>query len=263
MADMDNKADDPMDQLLSLMEQLRGPNGCPWDKKQNHESLRPYVVEEAYEVVEAIDNGNQKEIKEELGDLLLQIVFHSQIARENDQFTFDDVVKGISDKLERRHPHVFGGEQAMDEEEALAHWERMKVEKEGKSKSNRHRGTPILHRALRLQEKAVGFGFDWEQTSQLLDKLEEEIGEIREAMESGDQEQITEEIGDLFFMAVNLARFLEIHPADALELSITKFSNRFQSMKNKAKTLSRSLESMDLEEMESLWEEAKLEEKKN
>jgi tetrapyrrole methylase family protein/MazG family protein len=238
MTDMDSKVNNPMDQLLFLMEQLRGPNGCPWDKKQNHESLRPYVVEEAYEVVEAIDNGNQ-------------------------QFTFDDVVRGISDKLERRHPHVFGGEQAMDEDEALSHWERMKVEKEGKSKSNRHRGTPILHRALRLQEKAVGFGFDWEQTSQLLDKLEEEIGEIRKAMESGDQEQITEEIGDLFFMAVNLARFLEIHPADALELSITKFSNRFQSMKNKAKTLNRSLESMDLEEMESLWEEAKAEEKKN
>ena len=262
MADMDNNSKKPIDHLLSLMEQLRGSEGCPWDKKQTHESLRPYVVEEAYEVVEAIDNENREEICEELGDLLLQIIFHSQIARENGQFTFDDVVKGISDKLERRHPHVFGDEQAMTEEEALVHWERMKVEKEGKDKSKRHRGTPILHRALRLQEKAVGFGFDWEETSQLLDKLEEEIGEIREALESGDEESVTGEIGDLLFMAVNLARFIEVHPADALELSMTKFSNRFQSMKDRAKSLDRSLEGMDLDEMESLWEEAKAEEKR-
>ncbi len=217
MADRSDNSNKPMDHLLSLMEQLRGPDGCPWDRKQDHESLRPYVVEEAFEVVDAIDNGNRKDIQEELGDLLLQIVFHSQIAKENGQFTFDDVAQGISDKLERRHPHVFGGEEAMDEEQALAHWERMKVEKEGKESGKRHRGTPILHRALRLQEKAVGFGFDWEQTSQLLEKLDEEIGEIRDAMESGNREQITEEIGDLLFMAVNLARFLQIHPADALD----------------------------------------------
>jgi tetrapyrrole methylase family protein/MazG family protein len=261
MADMDNNNGKPMDHLLSLMEQLRGSDGCPWDRKQTHESLRPYVVEEAYEVVEAIDNGNREEIQEELGDLLLQIVFHSQIAQENGQFTFDDVVNGISEKLERRHPHVFGDEEAMNEEEALVHWERMKVEKEGKDKSKRHRGTPILHRALRLQDKAVGFGFDWEETSQLLEKLEEEIREIREALESGNKEEITEEVGDLLFMAVNLARFLEIHPADALELSMTKFSNRFQSMKDRAKAQDRSLESMNLDEMESLWEEAKAEEK--
>jgi uncharacterized protein YabN with tetrapyrrole methylase and pyrophosphatase domain len=151
----------------------------------------------------------------------------------------------------------------MNEEEALVHWERMKVEKEGKDKSKRHRGTPILHRALRLQDKAVGFGFDWEETSQLLDKLEEEIGEIREALESGSREEVTGEIGDLLFMAVNLARFLEIHPADALELSMTKFSKRFQSMKDRAKAQDRPLESMDLNEMENLWDEAKREEKKN
>lgn len=261
MADRRDNNRKPIDHLLSLMEQLRGPTGCPWDRKQDHESLRPYVVEEAYEVVEAINGGNGEEIREELGDLLLQIVFHSQIARENGRFTFDDVVRGISDKLERRHPHVFGDVQALTEEEALVHWERMKVEKEGKDRSKRHRGTPVLHRALRLQEKAVGFGFDWEQTSQLLEKLEEEIGEIRKALESGDEEEIAGEIGDLIFMAVNLARFLEIHPADALELSITKFSNRFQSMKDRAKAQNRSLHDMDIEEMERLWEEAKGEEK--
>lgn len=250
-------AEKPIDRLIDLMAQLRGPAGCPWDRKQTHGSLKPYVIEEAFELVDAIDGEDAGEVKEELGDLLLQIVFHCQIAREEERFDFDGVVQAISEKLLRRHPHVFGGKPAADEEDALQNWERIKAEKEGKRRSKRHSGTPILHRALRLQEKAVGFGFDWEESGQLLDKLEEEMGEIRAALEAEDREAVAEEIGDLLFMAVNLARFLEIHPEEALELSIGKFRKRFRAMEERAHQLNRSLGEMDIDEMEELWQQAK------
>ena len=251
----------PIDELLEIMATLRGPEGCPWDKEQTHESLKPYVVEEAYELVEAVDGGENGEIREELGDLLLQIIFHSQIAAETGSFDFDDVIRGINEKLLRRHPHVFGDEKAVDEVEALKNWERIKVETEGKKKTKRHPGTPILHRALRMQEKAVSLGFDWEETSQLFEKLEEEINEVREAVASGDREEITEEIGDLLFMAVNLSRFLDIHPEDALEGSMSKFGKRFRTMEEMAAKGERSLEEMNLDEMEKYWERAKKNEK--
>ncbi|MCK5350949.1 nucleoside triphosphate pyrophosphohydrolase, partial [bacterium] len=222
---------------------------------------KPYVVEEAYELVEAVDGGENGEIREELGDLLLQIIFHSQIAAETGSFDFDDVIRGINEKLLRRHPHVFGDEKAVDEVEALKNWERIKVETEGKKKTKRHPGTPILHRALRMQEKAVSLGFDWEETSQLFEKLEEEINEVREAVASGDREEVTEEIGDLLFMAVNLSRFLDIHPEDALERSLSKFGKRFRTMEEMAVKDERSLEEMNLAEMEAYWQEAKKDEK--
>jgi tetrapyrrole methylase family protein/MazG family protein len=251
----------PIEELLEIMATLRGPEGCPWDKEQTHESLKPYVVEEAYELVEAVDGGENGEIREELGDLLLQIIFHSQIAAETGSFDFDDVIRGINEKLLRRHPHVFGDEKAVDEVEALKNWERIKVETEGKKKTKRHPGTPILHRALRMQEKAVSLGFDWEETSQLFEKLEEEINEVREAVASGDREEVTEEIGDLLFMAVNLSRFLDIHPEDALERSLSKFGKRFRTMEEMAAKDERSLEEMNLDEMEGYWQEAKKNEK--
>ena len=251
----------PIDELLEIMATLRGPEGCPWDKEQTHESLKPYVVEEAYELVEAVDGGENGEIREELGDLLLQIIFHSQIAAETGSFDFDDVIRGINEKLLRRHPHVFGDEKAVDEVEALKNWERIKVETEGKKKTKRHPGTPILHRALRMQEKAVSLGFDWEETLQLFEKLEEEINEVREAVASGDREEITEEIGDLLFMAVNLSRFLDIHPEDALERSLRKFGKRFRTMEEMVAKGERSLEEMNLDEMEGYWQEAKKNEK--
>ena len=247
----------PIDELLYIMAMLRGPEGCPWDREQTHESLKPYAVEEAYELVEAVDGGENGEIREELGDLLLQIVFHGQIASEAGTFDFDDIVRGINEKMRRRHPHVFGNEKVDGVEDVLKNWERIKSETEGKKKTKRHRGTPILHRALRLQDKAVSLGFDWEETSQLFDKLEEEINEIREAVVTGDHEEITQEIGDLLFMAVNLSRFLDIHPEDALERSMAKFSQRFGEMEELAAEGGRSLEEMKLEEMEKYWEEAK------
>ncbi len=251
----------PIDELLEIMATLRGPEGCPWDKEQTHQSLKPYVVEEAYELVEAVDGGENGEIREELGDLLLQIIFHSQIAAEAGRFDFDDVTREINEKLVRRHPHVFGDKRAIDVEEVLQNWERIKTETEGKKKTKRHPGTPILHRALRMQEKAVSFGFDWEETSQLLEKLEEEVAEVREAVATGSREEITEELGDLFFMAVNLSRFLDIHPEDALEHSMSKFGKRFRTMEEMAAKGERSLKEMNLAEMEAYWQEAKKNEK--
>lgn len=247
----------PIDELLEIMATLRGPGGCPWDREQTHGTLRPYVVEEAYELVEAVDGGQNGEIREELGDLLLQIVFHSQIASESGKFDFDDVAKGICEKLLRRHPHVFGNEEAVNEIQALKNWERIKTETEGKKRRKRHPGTPILHRALRLQEKAVSYGFDWEETDQLFDKLEEEMKEIREAVAIGDQEKITEEVGDLLFMAVNLSRYLKIHPEDALERSLDKFRKRFHFMEELVAKDGLLLENMDLCHMEEYWERAK------
>ena len=251
----------PIDELLQIMAKLRGPDGCPWDQEQTHESLKPYVVEEAYELVEAVDGGEADEIREELGDLLLQIVFHGQIASEAGSFDFDDIVRGINEKLLRRHPHVFGDEKAHGVEEVLKNWERIKMETEGKKKVKRHRSTPILHRTLRMQDKAVSYGFDWEETHQLFEKLEEEIAEIREAVEVGEKDKIAEEIGDLLFMAVNLSRFLDIHPEDALEQSLTKFSARFRKMEELTERDNRSLEDMKIDEMEEYWERAKKGEK--
>jgi tetrapyrrole methylase family protein/MazG family protein len=253
----------PLEELLWIMETLRGPKGCPWDREQTHGSLRPYVIEEAYELVEAVEGGKNSEIREELGDLLLQIVFHCQIASEERQFDFDDVVKGISEKLIRRHPHVFGGEEAVDAQHALLNWERIKEETEGKTRVKRHPLTPILHRALRLQEKAVSYGFDWDETQQLFDKLDEEIAEIKDALSHSDKDRVTEEIGDLLFMAVNLSRFLDVHPEDALERSLTKFGKRFRSMEEMAGKDAKSLADLDLAEMEEYWQKAKNQESGN
>jgi len=255
------KGQTPIQKLLDLMRQLRGPEGCPWDREQTPESLRPYIIEEACELVDAIEDGDPSDIQEELGDLLLQVVFQCQLANEAGRFSFDDAVKGINEKLIRRHPHVFGGEGAMTGDEATEHWERIKYETEGKIRTDRPAGLPVLHRALRLQEKAVSFGFDWEKPEDLLDKLAEELGEIRSALDSGDREWLFEEVGDLFFMTVNLSRFLNIHPDDAIEGSLIKFRKRFKSMERQAKRENRSLEEMDIDEMEELWEVAKREEK--
>jgi tetrapyrrole methylase family protein/MazG family protein len=251
----------PIDELLEIMSILRGPEGCPWDREQTHESLKPYVVEEAYELVDAIEGGQNGQIKEELGDLLLQIVFHSQLGSERGRFDFDDVIRGITEKLLRRHPHVFGDEKAADGEEALKNWERIKAETEGRKEKVRHPGTPILHRALRMQEKAVGFGFDWEKTPQLIEKIEEELGEVREAIARENREEITDEIGDLLFMVINLSRFLDIHPEEALERAMSKFSKRFLVMEAMAARDDRTLDEMELKEMEEYWERAKMDEK--
>jgi len=248
--------------LLAIMEKLRSPEGCPWDREQTPASLRPYIIEEAHETVEAITAGDSEEVREELGDLLLQVVFQAQLAREEGRFDFEDVARGICEKLLRRHPHVFGDRRAADADEALRNWERIKAEQEGKTARKRERHMPILHRALRLQEKAAGFGFDWVEPAQLLDKVREETEEVREAMSSGDRGRMREEVGDLLFMVVNLARFVEVHPDEALEGALAKFDRRFAHMESRATEKGRKLGDLSLEEQELLWQEAKRMEKR-
>lgn len=250
-----------IDRLLGIMERLRSPEGCPWDREQTPSSLRPYIIEEAHETVEAITGGDPEEVREELGDLLLQVVFQAQIARENGQFDFEGVARGICEKLLRRHPHVFGETKAANAVEALASWERIKAEQEGKTTRKRERHMPVLHRALRLQEKAAGFGFDWEEPSQLLDKVREETDEVREALGLSDRGRLKEEVGDLLFMVVNLARFLDVHPDEALEGALAKFDRRFAHMEKRASEQGRKLGDLALEEQERLWQEAKRGEK--
>ncbi len=243
------------------MEKLRSPEGCPWDRKQTHESLLPYLLEETYEVVDAVKKGNDEELKEELGDLLLQVVFHSQIAKERGAFDIKDVVDAISKKLIHRHPHVFGDrEDIKTAEDVNREWERLK-EKEGKKKESFLDGIPesmpALERAYKLQKRAAKVGFDWENFDGIKKKLIEELSEIEAELKRGDREKLEEEVGDLLFMAVNLARFLGIHPEIALRKANEKFERRFHHIEERAKEMGKNLEEMTLDEMEALWQEAK------
>jgi tetrapyrrole methylase family protein/MazG family protein len=245
--------------LVDVMKRLRGKGGCPWDREQNHESLKPYLIEEAYEVLDAIDKNNDKALREELGDLLLQIVFHAQIAAEENRFTIEDVAAAIVEKLRRRHPHVFGEITVKDSDEVLRNWEEIK-KGEGKESvlSGVPGGLPALLRARRVQEKAKRVGFDWDSIDGVMAKVNEEMRELKEASESGDRVRVDEEFGDLLFSLVNFSRFLRVDAEDSLRKTIDKFSSRFQRMERLAREKGKSsLESCTLEEMDRLWEEAK------
>ncbi len=254
------------DQLVGIMARLRGENGCPWDREQNHHTLKQYIIEEAYEVLDAIDSGDMPHLKEELGDLLLQVVFHSQLASERGDFTVDDAILGICEKLIRRHPHVFAESDAKTPQEVLNQWEAIKRnEKEGEpTKSVLHgvpRGMPALLRATRLQKKAKTVGFDWDTTDEAFAKVDEEYHEFREAIAKNDSEKMEEELGDLLFSLVNVARFIEVNPEEALAKTINKFTKRFTFLENEIKKSGRKMETVSLEEMEKLWNKAKEEEK--
>ncbi len=243
------------------MERLRSPNGCPWDREQTHKSLLPYLIEETYEVVDAVERGIDEELKEELGDLLLQVVFHSQIAKERGAFTIEDVVDSIARKLVERHPHVFGGrDDIKSAEDVSREWEKLK-EKEGKKRESVLDGIPsslpALERAYKLQKRAEKVGFDWRSFEGIKEKLLEELDEIESELKRGNREKLEEEVGDFLFMAVNLSRFLGIHPETALRKANRKFEERFRFMEKKAKEMGRSLSDMDIDEMEELWQEAK------
>ncbi len=247
--------------LVKIMEKLRSPEGCPWDRKQTHESLLPYLLEETYEVIDAVKKDSDEELKEELGDLLLQVIFHSQIAKERGAFDIENVVDSISKKLIHRHPHVFGKrEDIKTAEDVNREWEKLK-EKEGKKKESLLDGIPesmpALERAYKLQKRAAKVGFDWKGFEGIKEKLIEEISEIEEEIKKGDRKKIEEEVGDLLFMAVNLARFLGVHPEIALRRANEKFEKRFRYMEKRAKEMGRDLSEMSLEEMEELWQEAK------
>jgi len=248
----------PFEKLTEIMAQLRAPNGCPWDREQTHATLRPYLLEETYEVLEAMDNGDMPHLKEELGDLLLQVVFHAQIASEKNDFNIDDVVNGISEKLERRHPHVFGDVVINTAEEQTAHWEQIK-RKEGKKSAidGVPPALPALTRARRVQEKATSVGFDWPSPEPVLEKVREEIDELTEARAEGSQAHIEEEYGDLLFALVNLARFIKVDPEAALQKSTHKFSARFKAVEKRMLADGHPMKNATLEEMDHYWNEVK------
>lgn len=252
------------EKLVGIMTALRGEKGCPWDREQTRESLKPFLVEETYEVLEAIDEENPEKIREELGDLLFQIIFHCQLAKERREFDVNDVVRKISEKMIRRHPHVFGGATYETSEEVLKQWEERKKE-EGKSKESILEGIPrelpSLLKAHRIQARASRVGFDWKQVEDVVEKLDEELKEFRDALEKKDQQEIEDELGDVFFVLVNISRFVGVNPEDALRKTISKFISRFRYIEMKAAELGKTLSGMSLEEMDALWNEAKGKEK--
>lgn len=245
------------DELVQLMTRLRGPNGCPWDRKQTLPDLKAYVIEEAYEVVDAIDRDDRAALLEEVGDLLLEAVFIAEITREEGTFDIYDSVTAIHDKLVRRHPHVFGDVEANDAEQVLVNWEKLKqAERKAENKSllaGVPQSMPALLKASRLTEKASRVGFDWRRTQDVFDKLDEEMAELREAVEKGDHAHIHEEIGDLLFTIANIARKVNVNPEEALQATNRKFQRRFEAMEERAPNFAQ----LSLEEMDQLWDEAK------
>ncbi|MGE5653752.1 MAG: nucleoside triphosphate pyrophosphohydrolase [Bacillota bacterium] len=253
-----------VDPLTDVMARLRAPDGCPWDRKQTHESLRPYVIEEAYEVVEAIDLGDAHKVCEELGDLLLQIVFHSQIAQDAGSFDFNDVVQVITEKLIRRHPHVFGDWEAETPEQVTINWDKIKArerEEKGEQPSSLlqaiGKGLPGLMRALKLQAKAATVGFDWDSIDGAWQKVHEELQELIEATRQGEHALVEAELGDLLFAVVNLARFLKVDPEVAVLGTCEKFQRRFAYIESRAQEQGLNLNKMTLSEMDAIWNEAK------
>ena len=254
---------------------MRAPNGCPWDREQTHGSLRTYLIEEAYEVLEALESGNDAKFAEEMGDLLLQTVFHSQIAREEGRFTVAEVIREIHDKMIRRHPHVFGKTHAKDSAEVLRNWEQMKAEerrssrKGGDSKTGGgvskevslldgvSRALPATLEGFQLTRKASRIGFDWEDASGVFEKMQEETEELKKALKEQDPLKMEEELGDLLFAAVNLSRFLKIDPEIALKKTNAKFSRRFRTMERLARKNGREFKDLPREEMEAFWDAAK------
>jgi MazG family protein len=270
-----NSAGEWFEKLVALQARLRAPQGCPWDIEQTHLSLRTYLIEEAYEVLEALESGDDAKFAEELGDLLLQVVFHAQIAAEEGRFTASDVVREIHQKMVRRHPHVFGEKSARNAAEVLKNWEQIKAEErrgksggQGSGKGAGQKGAaslldgiphglPAVMQGFQLTRRASRIGFDWENVEGVIEKLQEELGELRGARASRSVQQIEEEVGDVLFAAVNLARFLKVDPEIQLKRSNAKFSARFREMERIAHGSGRKLADVPREEMESLWDRAK------
>lgn len=254
----------PLERLLDIMRRLRAPDGCPWDREQSLESLKKNLVEETYEVIDAIESGDRSMLREELGDLLLQIVFQSQICAEEGVFDFQDVAQAISDKLVRRHPHVFGDTKVADSDEVLKNWEQIKRMEKGDVPRSAVAGVPrhlpALHKAQQVQSRAARVGFDWKESKDVLAKIEEELAEIRMAMALESAERVRDEIGDLLFAVVNLTRFLGHEAEEVLNLTISRFSRRFQFIEDAVHEDNRKLTDCTLEELEALWQEAKTKE---
>ncbi|ABG84158.1 nucleoside triphosphate pyrophosphohydrolase [Clostridium perfringens] len=262
--DLGNKKD--FQDLLDIIETLRNPGGCPWDREQTHESLKSALLEECYEVIDAIENEDEDALIEELGDVLLQVVFHASIGKEDGYFDIMDVIGGISNKMINRHPHVFGNEEVNTSEQVLVNWDEIKKEEKGiktltEEMQNIAKSLPATTRAYKVQKKAKKVGFDWDDVNCAMDKVKEELNEIKEVYNCEDKSIIEGEVGDLLFACINVARFLEVDGELALDKTIKKFIKRFSYIENEAIKNNKNLKDMTLEEMDKLWEEAKTSEK--
>ncbi|MFH0880659.1 MAG: nucleoside triphosphate pyrophosphohydrolase [Lentisphaerota bacterium] len=250
-----------MDRLLAIMRLLRSPQGCPWDREQTLQTLKPYLIEECHEVIDAIDSGDRPHLAEELGDVLLQVVFQAQICEEDGSFSFDDVARLIGDKLVRRHPHVFGEVEVANSSEVVQNWEAIKrTEKNGGRKSALDgvpRSLPALHKAHQVQKKAARVGFDWDHVNGVVAKLEEELAEVKEAMAANNPDHVREELGDLLFSVVNLGRFLGHDSEAALNQTVEKFVRRFTQIEETLHAQGRKMTECNLEELDAMWNEVK------
>ncbi|HMP75957.1 MAG TPA: nucleoside triphosphate pyrophosphohydrolase [Kiritimatiellia bacterium] len=255
----------PLPRLLEIMRILRGPGGCPWDHEQTLQSLKDHLVEESHEVLDAIDGGNRAELCDELGDLLLQVVFQAQICSEEGAFTFDDVARTIGDKLVRRHPHVFGDVKADNAEAVLKNWEAIKKTERGEKPRSTldgiPRSLPALHRAHLVQKRVARVGFDWDNVEGALAKIEEEVAEVRAALAGGNADEIREEIGDLLFATVNVSRFSGHNAEELLEQTIRKFVRRFDELEKRVHARGQSVSDLPLVDLDKVWEEVKAAEK--
>lgn len=251
-----------MDDLVAIIKVLRAPGGCPWDREQTHESIKKNFIEETYEVVEAINKQSTDMLREELGDVLLQIVLHSEMESENGNFSFDDVVNDIVQKLVVRHPHVFGEVVANNTAEALNSWDAVKLKTKGQKNQTESmlsvpRELPALMRAQKIQHKAAKIGFDWDNVGGAVDKLYEEIDELKTAMEQGKRLDIEDEFGDVLFSCVNIARFIDVDSEEALTASTDKFMSRFSLVEQMASEQGIDMKSSSIEELDKLWDKAK------
>lgn len=259
----DKEAEEKFGELLDVMARLRSETGCPWDREQTHISLRPCLLEETYELLDALDGEDPKKLREELGDVLLQVVFHSQIGKEQGSFRIEDVIAQLTEKLIRRHPYVFAGE-PLPEDPTTVLKQRMQIkareQQEGETKSalgNVPKGMPALARAQSISRRAAHLGFEWPHIDPVWEKVYEEIGELKEATAAGDKTRIGEELGDLLFTMVNIARFLDVEAEEVLAKTVDRFMRRFQHIETRLKEANKSFEESSIEEMDRFWEEAK------
>lgn len=262
MVDFEQKNSYDMQDLINIMKILREPGGCPWDAEQTHESIKKNLIEETYEVIEAINKNDKELLCEELGDLLMQVVFHAQMEAEDGVFEFNDITDGICKKLIERHPHVFGEVNISGVDDVLTNWDAIKRKSKGQKTTTQSmnsvpRELPALMRAMKLQKKAADVGFDWSNVSGALDKLEEEISELRQAIGNNDCENMTEELGDVLFSAVNVSRFIKTDAEEALTAASDKFLARFTKVETLAQERNIDMKSSSLETLDRLWDEAK------
>jgi tetrapyrrole methylase family protein / MazG family protein len=252
--------------LIELMQKLRGKDGCPWDKEQSHISLKPHLIEEAYEVIDAIDSGDPSKLKEELADLFFHIIFHCQIAKEKGGFDIGDVMALCLDKMTRRHPHVFGEATASTPEEVLLQWEEIKKKEKGYEERKSivdglPKYLPALQKAQKVQKKVAKIGFDWTTIIDVIAKVDEELAEVKEAIRENKPENIEEEVGDLLFSIVNLSRFLKLDTENVLHKTIYKFVERFKKVEIELTSMGKDIEKCTLEEMDAAWNKVKIRDK--